>query len=210
MADGSGPHLSRLDLADYRRRTSEIYAEVRRLGVGAQAHAFWRQARDELFRTHPSSALSAAARASFAGLPYGHYDPRLHVLGDVDLDGDAPAGVAPPASGSSPIVRIGTVRFDLLGASHALDLFWFDDYAGGLFLPFRDATSGTTTYGGGRYLLDGAKSADLGAVNGRLVLDFNFAYHPSCVHDPQWTCPLAPPQNRLPVRVEGGEVLPSG
>jgi uncharacterized protein (DUF1684 family) len=102
------------------------------------------------------------------------------------------------------------VHVELLGASHDLDLFWFDDYAGGLFLPFRDATSGTETYGGGRYLLDGAKSADLGAVDGRLVLDFNFAYHPSCVHDPRWACPLAPPQNRLPVRVEGGEALGDG
>ena len=80
-------------------------------------------------------------------------------------------------------------------------------YGGGLFLPFRDATSGEQTYGGGRYLLDGAKSADLGGTDGRLVLDFNFAYHPSCVHDPRWSCPLAPPANTLPFAVEAGERL---
>ena len=82
-------------------------------------------------------------------------------------------------------------------------------YAESLFLPFRDATNGTETYGAGRYLLDGAKSADLGGDQARstLVLDFNFSYHPSCAFDPKWACPLAPPENRLDVRVEAGERL---
>jgi uncharacterized protein (DUF1684 family) len=82
-------------------------------------------------------------------------------------------------------------------------------YAGGLFLPFRDATNGTETYGAGRYLLDTAKSADLGGGSepGSLVLDFNFAFHPSCAFDPKWSCPLAPPENRVDVRIEAGERL---
>ena len=75
-----------------------------------------------------------------------------------------------------------------------------------MFLPFRDATSGNTTYGGGRYLLDTAKGADLGSAGDALVLDFNFAYHPSCVYDPKWVCPLAPLANRLAVAVEAGEL----
>jgi uncharacterized protein (DUF1684 family) len=82
-------------------------------------------------------------------------------------------------------------------------------YAGGLFLPFRDATNGTETYGAGRYLLDSAKSADLG-IGSRaesLILDFNFAFHPSCAFDPRWSCPLAPPENRLDIRIEAGERL---
>ena len=84
-----------------------------------------------------------------------------------------------------------------------------EGYAGGLFLPFRDATSGGETYGAGRYLLDTAKGADLGG-NGdatELVLDFNMAYHPSCVYDPRWNCPLAPPENRLGMAVRVGERL---
>jgi hypothetical protein len=82
-------------------------------------------------------------------------------------------------------------------------------YAGGLFLPFRDATNGHETYGAGRYILDGAKGADLGgdAATGRLVLDFNFAFQPSCAFDPRWACPLAPPENRLDLRIEAGERL---
>src|SRR5438094_612159 len=83
-----------------------------------------------------------------------------------------------------------------------------DIYGGGVFLPFRDATSGRTTYGGGRYLLDTAKGADLGVRSDELVLDFNFAYHPSCVHDSTWTCPLAPLENRLAAPIDAGERMP--
>ena len=82
-------------------------------------------------------------------------------------------------------------------------------YAGGLFLPFRDATNGAETYGAGRYVLDTAKSADLGGdpAAGTLVIDLNFAFQPSCALDPLWACPLAPPSNRLEARVEAGERL---
>ncbi len=82
-------------------------------------------------------------------------------------------------------------------------------YAGGLFVPFRDASNGHETYGAGRYLLDTAKSADLGpgSADGSLILDFNFAFQPSCAFDPKWSCPLAPPENRLDLRIEAGERL---
>ena len=78
-----------------------------------------------------------------------------------------------------------------------------------MFVPFKDATSGHETYGGGRYLLDTIKSADLGsdAATGTVVLDFNFAYHPSCTYDPQWVCPLAPPDSRLALPIRAGERL---
>jgi uncharacterized protein (DUF1684 family) len=82
-------------------------------------------------------------------------------------------------------------------------------YAGGLFIPFRDATSSHETYAAGRYLVDAAKSADLGGDPARhtLVLDFNFAYQPSCAFDPKWACPLAPPENHLAVAIRAGERL---
>ena len=64
------------------------------------------------------------------------------------------------------------------------------------------------TYGAGRYLLDTVKGSDLGSERGRLILDFNFAYNPSCSYDPRWVCPLAPPGNRLPIAIRGGERYP--
>jgi uncharacterized protein (DUF1684 family) len=84
-------------------------------------------------------------------------------------------------------------------------MFWLLDYAGGFFLSFRDATCGTETYGAGRYVLDTAKGADLGTDGGRVILDFNFAYQPSCSYDPQWSCPLPPRENWLTIPIRGGE-----
>jgi uncharacterized protein (DUF1684 family) len=101
--------------------------------------------------------------------------------------------------------RIALARFVLAGVALELPLYWLEGYGGGLFLPFADGTSGRTTYGAGRYLLDTVKGADLGTADGRLVLDFNFAYNPSCAYDPRWACPLAPPANRLPIEVRAGE-----
>jgi hypothetical protein len=56
--------------------------------------------------------------------------------------------------------------------------------------------------------MDTVKGADLGTEGGRLVLDFNFAYNPSCAYDPKWVCPLAPTSNWLPVAVAAGEQTP--
>lgn len=110
-----------------------------------------------------------------------------------------------PSSDGAPMIFR---RFAQAGADPVvLDVYWLEAYGGGLFVPFADATSGDETYGAGRYVLDTVKGADLGAEHGRLVLDFNFAYQPSCAYDSRWACPLAPPANRLDVRVEAGERL---
>ena len=71
-----------------------------------------------------------------------------------------------------------------------------------------DATAGVETYGGGRYVLDTAKGADLGGSDGRLVVDVNFAYNPSCAYDPAWACPLAPRGNVLGSPLRAGELVP--
>jgi hypothetical protein len=102
-------------------------------------------------------------------------------------------------------VRFGRARDERL----SLDLFWLDAYGGGLFVPFADATAPGESYGAGRYALDTIKGADLGSVGERLVLDLNFAYQPSCSYDDRWTCPLAPPANRVDVAVRAGERLRS-
>lgn len=127
----------------------------------------------------------------------------------------APAlGFAVPAilpvsggGGAMSLRRIGFVDVPFPAGQRRLGLFWMEGYAGGLFLPFRDATNGHETYAAGRYLLDSAKSADLGGdgARGTLMLDFNFAYQPSCAFDPRWACPLAPPENWLDIAVRAGE-----
>jgi hypothetical protein len=194
-----------LDLLDYRRRVTVMYAEVRALRKRdpRAAHQHWRAARDELFRSHPQSALPPEGRAAFRGLPYRDYDPAFVFSAPVRPLPHERYDVDTSTGGVIPFVRFGAVDLPI----GTLEVLWLDEYSGGVFLPFRDATSGKTTYGGGRYLLDTAKGADLGSTGDALVLDFNFAYHPSCVYDPKWVCPLAPLANRLAVAIEAGELV---
>jgi uncharacterized protein len=193
-----------LALLDWKRRVFALYAEVRSMEPES-GWTLWRDTRDELFRSHPQSPLPPERRASFERLEYWPYDPAARVLAELeDLDA-APEPVE--SSGPEPILfrPFARASFELRGEPLALEVSWLAAYGGGVFLSFRDATSGRESYGGGRYLLDTVKGADLGDADGRLVLDFNFAYNPSCSYDPGWVCPLAPPANRLSVAVEAGE-----
>ncbi|HEY6202755.1 MAG TPA: DUF1684 domain-containing protein [Candidatus Limnocylindria bacterium] len=193
-----------LDLLDYRRSVTEMYQAVRSLRERdpRAAHQLWRERRDELFRSHPQSALPESERSTFRGLRYHEYDPAFAFTAKVRSMTRESYDVDTSTGGVIRFVRFGAVDLPL----GALEVLWLDEYSGGVFLPFRDATSGKTTYGGGRYLLDTAKGADLGSSGDALVLDFNFAYHPSCVYDPKWTCPLAPLSNRLTAPIEAGEL----
>jgi uncharacterized protein (DUF1684 family) len=193
-----------LELLDWKRRVFSLYAAVRALGPEA-GWDLWRGTRDELFRSHPQSPLPTDRRASLAGLEYWSYDPQARVFAELEDVEAAPEPVQ--TSGTEPILfrPFARARFELRGEQLALEVSWLAAYGGGAFLCFRDATSGRESYGGGRYLLDTVKGADLGEDAGRLVLDFNFAYNPSCCYDPGWICPLAPPANRLAVAVEAGE-----
>jgi hypothetical protein len=197
--------VDELELLDWKRRVFALYAEVRAAPDPEAAWRRWRGVRDELFRTHPQSPVPRENRAAFAELPYFDYDPALRVPADVEpADG---AQVAIGSSGEEPVLfrHFATARFELGGTPRSLAVYWLEGYGGGVFLPFADTTRGAETYGPGRYLLDTVKGADLGEADGRLVLDFNFAYNPSCAYDPRWVCPLTPPQNRMDVAVRAGE-----
>lgn len=168
----------------------------------------WRSTRDELFRNHPQSPLPKEQRHSFEGLQYFDYDPSARVLAEVTPSHPKHFEIGTSDGGSYGFNRFGTVEFDLFDSQVSLEIYWLDGYAGGVFLPFRDGTAGNATYGAGRYQLDSAKSADLGSEDGKLVLDFNFSFHPSCAYDSKWACPLAPPANRVGIPIEAGERLP--
>jgi uncharacterized protein (DUF1684 family) len=208
-----------LDLYDYRRRVAAIYQKRQlREATGDDPAAIWdnwREERDWLFKQHPQSALSPADRATFTGLRYFPYDSALRL--EATLTPQQAQGTEElPSSGPRPVQypRAGAISFTLAGAPLSLAVYWIDVYGGGLFLPFRDATSGTETYGAGRYLFDTVKGSDFlrlddsaaaGYAGGRVALDFNYAYNPSCSYDPRWACPLAPSENTLPVAITAGE-----
>jgi uncharacterized protein (DUF1684 family) len=208
-----------LDLYDYRRRVAAIYQKRElREATGDDPVAiwnYWREERDRLFREHSQSALSAEDRAVFSGLRYFPYDPALRV--EATLTPQPAQGTEElPSSGPRPVQypRAGTISFSLDGVALSLAVYWIDVYGGGLFLPFRDVTSGAETYGAGRYLFDTVKGSDFlrldgdgasGYAGGRVLLDFNYAYNPSCSYDARWVCPLAPRENVLAMPIRAGE-----
>jgi uncharacterized protein (DUF1684 family) len=215
------PARDPLQLADWRRRVALLYSEVREIAQADPERAWehWRAIRQELYRSHPQSPVPIDDRSAFRARAWP-YDPawrfevpvRRHAV-------DNSARIPGPSGWTSPLTlpmssgdalafeAAGEIELPLAAGPRRLTIYWMSGYAGGLFLPFRDATNGTETYGAGRYVLDTAKGADLGGalVEGRLIVDLNFAFHPSCAFDPRWSCPLAPPENRLDVGVRAGE-----
>jgi hypothetical protein len=193
--------MDELDLLDWKRRIFELYAEVRRTADPEAAWRRWRDTRDELFASHPQSPLPESQRRTFTGLPYFDYDPTLRVLAPVSPRPREQKDVATSRGHPYSFTRFARVHV----GDEPLDLYWLDGYGGGAYLCFMDETTGAETYGGGRYLLDTVKGSDLGGDGGRLLLDFNFSYNPSCSYDPRWVCPLAPPENRLAAAMRAGE-----
>ncbi len=222
MASSDARAPTWLDLYDYRERVARMYRErnaALRAGEDPEAVlARFRAAKDELFARHPQSALGPEERRVFRGLRYFAYAPELRVEAELTPEAEPEAeDQALPASGAHAMRfrRAALATFRLDGAAHRLVVYWIDVYGGGLFLPFRDATSGTESYGGGRYLFDTVKGSDFERVEdgegtpgyggGRIVLDFNYAYNPSCAYDARWVCPLAPNENRLAMAIGAGE-----
>jgi uncharacterized protein (DUF1684 family) len=175
----------------------------------ADAIRTYRADKDAYFRTGRGSPVPAEDRAAFAGIPYFPVDEAFIAEGLV-LE---PYAGADPLRFQIPTTdgrlraaeRAGEFRFALLESPQRLTAYRIADAHGetseGLFVPFLDATTGAETYGAGRYL-------DLEAdLDGTWTLDFNLAYHPSCVYDPRFSCPLTPAENRLSLRVEAGERL---
>ncbi len=189
-----------LELLDWRRQVTALYEGVRAAADPALAHAHWRDGRDRLFREHPQSPVD---RGSFTGLAVAPYDPAWRA--EVRLEAAPAARLELPTAtdGVVPFERVGVLRTPW-GPLHA---WWLDSYGGGLWVPVKDRGSGATSYGGGRYLFDTVKGADLGSTaSGAVVVDLNFLYAPSCAHDERWACPLAPAGNVLDVAVVAGEL----
>jgi uncharacterized protein len=191
--------VDEIDLADWREQVAKMYLSDLDL-------AGFRARRDELFATHPQSAIPEAARAAFTGLRYFPANGSAVVeaavtraSGSLDID----------TGGSDGVVRYR--RVGIVATPYGpLTLWWIEAYGGGLFLPFRDTTCGTDSYGGGRYLTDTVKGTygrGLVALDATTVrLDFNYAYNPSCAYSSLWACPLAPPENRVTEPIRAGEL----
>lgn len=198
-------------LVHWRQKVFEFYAKVRILAQDEPASAwrFWLAERSRLYSGHSMSPVAQSERETFAGLSTYAYDQSLRFVTDIksatgervryELGVDGSLTVEPFAETTELKAALGS----------ELTLYRLIGYAGGMFLPFKDLTSGKDTYGGGRYFIDTIKGADLGTDNsGRLIVDFNFAYSPSCAWSHQFVCPLAPVKNMLSIAIEAGEKRP--
>jgi uncharacterized protein (DUF1684 family) len=208
--DASAPLVpdtdSGLALAAWRRTIHGLYRQVREATDLEAAHDLWRRTRDELFSTNPVTPLLPEDRPQFTGLPTKPYDAAWRFEVPILPAEPHRMVVETGTDGDVPFDRVGRVEVPGVGS---LDVWRLRSYGGGLFVPVGDALAGKPggTYGGGRYLIDSVKGADLGPGSepGTIVLDFNFAYNPSCAYDPAWACPLAQPGNRVAVEIPVGE-----
>ncbi len=205
-----------LELYDYRCRVAHMYRQrTQAILDGEDPASVWQRfctARDELFAHHPQSALDEEQKRNFQGLRYFPYNPALCFVVEIDTDVEPThMQVAMNADEVMTMTTAGRVHFAVESEPAMLTLYWLDIYGGGLFLPFRDLTCPGESYGGGRYLFDTIKGSDFLPLPGvtdlkRIMLDFNFAYNPSCAYNYRWFCPLAPAENFLKVPIHAGEL----
>ena len=197
-----------IELADYRKRVFEIYSQVR--DSQGSPESCWRKFRaeqDDLFKFHPQTALTPDQIAGFTSLQYYPYNPALRFALPVEpLIEQKVIKLTLQDDGATRLQPFGRISFPSQDQRVSLTLFWILGYGGGIFLPFKDLTNAAETFAGGLYLLDTIKGADLGWEGDHLVIDFNFAYNPSCAYNDRWSCPLPPPENSLPVPIQAGEL----
>ncbi|HYS54019.1 MAG TPA: DUF1684 domain-containing protein [Thermoanaerobaculia bacterium] len=140
------------------------------------------------------------ARKNFKGLDYFAFSPAFRVTAHFEpYKPPRKIAITNVLGMTSDETSPGALVFKLNGRPYQIDPI-LEQGETDLFIIFKDATSGRETYGAARYLYAHPPDA-----NGNTVVDFNKSYNPPCVFTPYATCPLPPPQNRLPIRVEAGE-----
>ena len=192
-----------VELGDYRAQVASLYTAVRENEkTPSETWSTWCEGRRELLATHPQSVF---IEAEMPPAPFWKYNEHWQTTGKVVEAAIEDLLLQEDEDVIRRFIGVGNVVFELGDTVHELPIYWADAYGGGWLLPFRDATNGSLTFGSGRYLLDGVKGADLGTTDaGELVLDFNYAYHPSCVFG-SWICPLPNQSALLQVAVTAGE-----
>lgn len=191
------------NILDWRQKVAALYQPISSSGSLEREWAGFVAARRTLIHSH-----AAAMSVPDADAPhYFVYNPAFALQSHFEAI-DAGSSYTVSGGYDGPISFKAIARSielsPMLGCE--LTLYWLEQYGGGLFLPFKDASCGTATYAGGRYLIDSVKSAFLGiSENGALRLDFNYSYFPSCAHDDRYICPLSPLENTLPVFIAAGE-----
>jgi uncharacterized protein (DUF1684 family) len=162
----------------------------------------FRVEKDSFLQVSPRSPIKKEDRRAFQHLKYYDVNPAFVVRATLSRNENPPPLTITTTKGENrDAVNYGTLSFTLLGRKLYLSVFKFSDQRDeqSLFVPFTDSTSAKETYGAGRYI-------DLDEnVTGEYVLDFNRAYNPYCAYNENYSCPIPPRGNRLPIAITAGE-----
>lgn len=160
----------------------------------------YREERDKFFKSEIDSPLPDSLRPGFKGLDWYEVSKEFRIMADFEKNPKFEEVEMPrSAAGPEKYVRAGFLHFTIGGQECKLTAYNPNPKdSKTIFVPFRDATSGKTTYGGGRYI-------DTRLADGKVLLDFNRAYNPYCVFNYTFACPIPPQENTLPVAIEAGE-----
>lgn len=171
----------------------------------AAALAFQEKLNKE-FRTEGESPLTAEDRATFKKLHFFKFNPALCVQASFTPTPDEAQFDMPTSSTKvKKFIKVGVLSFDYKGQPLQISVYknlnlppGHPEYENLLFIPFKDLTSGESTYGGGRYI-------DIeGPLSETVTLDFNQCYNPYCAYSTGWSCPIPPAENNLPIAVKAG------
>jgi len=160
----------------------------------------FREEKDQFFKLAPQSPIPEVDRGGFSGLSY--FEPNEDYAFIVELDPVEPTDVqiSTTTGDERTYRRVATATMTVEGLDTTVALY--SSGHEGLFLPFRDATSGSETYGAGRYI-DVTANED-----GTATIDFNYAYAPFCAYSDRYSCALPPQENWMSVAIRAGERNP--
>ena len=157
---------------------------------------------------HNHSPLSKEQKEKFEKLAYYDVDPKWNVKVEYKkLKNQVPFQMTFNDGNSLMYVKHGILSFEIDGKSYSLSAYQDSkfvehhdkDFKGYLFIPFKDATNGDETFGGGRYI-----QWHVPEGKGDMI-DFNNAFNPFCVYNPKTKCPIPPEENHLDVKIAAGE-----
>jgi uncharacterized protein (DUF1684 family) len=167
-----------------------------------------RQEHEESLLNPKTTILDSTEMHSFQGLDYFDFDARFQIKARFEKDKGRRFKM-PTTTERQPVYRrYGYVYFMVDQQEHRLTVFQNmelrknSEYENYLFIPFRDATAGVTTYGGGRYL-----DTTIPEEN-HMYLDFNLSYNPYCAYSHHFSCPIPPEENQIKVSINAGEKIP--
>lgn len=165
----------------------------------------YQQALDEEYAEANTSPLLPKDRKQFRGLPFYPIDAQYCVTATfVRTPGSRPFAMPTSNPRRTIYEKYGEAHFTFDGTAYILPIYQSHElratekYRDHLFLPFTDLTSGSETYGGGRYLELTIPEGD------SIIVDFNKAYHPYCAYNPKYACPIPPRENHLPIAIRAG------